>query len=61
MSDEDKCPNGCDLRGDPIPERSQYLYGGKTHFSRMIGNYDIIEDRTVSWSCPDCGITWPRT
>lgn len=31
------CPNGCDLRGEPIPEASQNLFGGATHFSRMVG------------------------
>jgi len=56
----DTCPNGCDLTGGPIPEESQHLYGGKTHFSRRVGYYDMTQDRTVSWSCPDCGLTWPR-
>lgn len=56
----DNCPNGCDLTGAPIPEEHRHLYGGKTHFSRRFGHYDMARDRTVSWSCPDCGITWPR-
>jgi len=55
------CPAGCDLRGDPIPEEYLELYGeGVTHFSRTLGRYDTILDRTVEWSCPDCGIVWPR-
>ncbi len=56
----DVCPHGCDLTGEPIPHKDQPLFGGKTHFSRRIGHYDQVYDRTVSWSCPDCGITWTR-
>lgn len=56
-----QCPNGCDLTGPPIPEDHRELYyGGETHFSRVIGNYDWYEDRTVSWTCPDCETTWTR-
>jgi hypothetical protein len=37
------------------------MYGeGTTHFSRMLGRYDPVLDRTVEWSCPDCGVVWPR-
>lgn len=55
------CPNGCDLRGEPIPEASQDLFGGATYFSRMVGielrgGYDGV----VAWFCPDCNLTWPR-
>jgi hypothetical protein len=61
MSDVDTCPNGCDLRGNPIPEEHAGLYGEDvTHFSRAFGRYDMALDRTVEWSCPDCGICWPR-
>lgn len=51
---------GSDLRGAPIPEEHQELYGGKTHFSRLIGveypyghaqRYDGVSE----WMCPDCG------
>ena len=28
-------------------------------FSRLIGMYDIGEDNTTHWRCPDCGHTWP--
>jgi hypothetical protein len=49
-----------DLQGAPIPEKDRDFYGGHTHFSRMIGNYDTFFDRSVSWSCPDCGGTWKR-
>ena len=61
MSEVDTCPNGCDLRGEPIPDEHRDLYGGDvTHFSRAIGFYDMARDRTVHWICPDCGLRWPR-
>jgi hypothetical protein len=56
-----KCPNGCDLTGNPIPEEHRsYYQEGATNFSRVIGNYDWYEDRTITWSCPDCGVVWTR-
>lgn len=61
MSDRDECPNGCSLIGKPIPEEHRDLYGeGVTHFSRAIGIYDQLRDRTVEWACPDCNVRWPR-
>ena len=61
MTDRDTCPNGCDLVGDPIPDAHRDLYGeGYTHFSRVIGIYDMALDRTVEWLCPDCEVRWPR-
>ena len=58
--DRDTCPNGCDLRGDPIPEEHRDMYGDASHFSRAIGIYDLAKDRTVEWACPDCEVRWPR-
>jgi hypothetical protein len=29
-------------------------------WGREIGEYSMEKDRTVSWSCPDCGGKWPR-
>lgn len=55
-----KCPNGCDLTGAPIPEKSRQHYGPKTHYSRCIAVYDIMRDVTTHWRCPDCGIEWDR-
>ena len=57
------CPNGCDLRGEPIPQ--EYIdagyYGTKTHYSRMIGiENPRVYDGVIAWHCPDCGLTWPR-
>jgi len=56
-----KCPNNCDLIGDPIPEEHREYYDGNaTHFSRAIGIYDWNRDMTTSWSCPDCRVVWDR-
>lgn len=61
MPTPDVCPNGCNLQGNPIPDKwREYYAPGTNYFSRAIGNYDWDKDATVSWSCPDCGITWPR-
>jgi hypothetical protein len=48
------------MQGSGIPEEMQHLYGGATHFSRVIGIYSMDEDRTIAWRCPDCGQEWPR-
>ena len=49
-----------DLRGKPIPKKSQKAYGGKKYFSRLIGIYNMTTDRTERWRCPDCQKEWPR-
>ena len=60
----DICPLcGSDLTGEPIPQEyidKGYYAPGATHYSRMIGIYDVALDRTVAWQCPDCGGQWPR-
>ena len=59
--DEDKCKvNGCDLKGEPIPEKDRYMFGGKTHFSQMIAISDRRLDRVVEYLCPKCGASWKR-
>lgn len=61
MSDFTHCPKcGADFQGPPIPEQHRQHYGKHTHFSRLIGIYDMDRDRTVAWRCPDCGHEWPR-
>ena len=55
-----RCPDGCDLTGAPIPDNVRDHYGDATHFSRVVGHYDLMADRTVAWNCPDCGLTWSR-
>ena len=32
----------------------------KGQWGRQIGLYDLFEDRTVEWRCPDCGHEWKR-
>lgn len=54
------CPScKADLRGGVIPKKDQHLFGAD-HFGREIGLYDMEQDRTISWKCPDCGHQWPR-
>lgn len=57
------CPKcEADLRGAEIPEavRDEW-YGGKTHFSRIIGlEIPGVYDGTLIWVCPDCHHKWPR-
>lgn len=57
---EGKCTKcGANFQGDPIPVDSQHSFGA-THFSRIMGHEIRGEDRISSWSCQDCGHTWPR-
>lgn len=55
------CPS-CkeNMQGKPIKKKDQPAFGS-THFSRKIGIYDRMADRTVAWKCPDCGHEWART
>lgn len=58
----DECPI-CfsDLTGEPIPQEYLSFYGGKTHYSRMIGEeVRGVYDGVLIWHCPDCGGMWPR-
>ena len=50
-----------DLQGAEIPEAQRESYGGKTHFSRLIG-LEVLGhyDGVAQWVCPDCRATWPR-
>ena len=50
-----------DLQDREIPMEQREAYGGKTHFSRLIGvevqgHYDGVAE----WLCSDCGANWPR-
>ena len=47
-----------DLRGNVIPKKDREAFGGRTHFDRTIGIYDMAQDRTVRYQCPDCGFRW---
>lgn len=47
---------GADLNGNPIPEDQRHFYGGKTHFSQVIGvEYQGSFDGVSEWRCPHCG------
>ena len=48
------------FKGKPIPKRDQEAFGGETHFSVLIGVYDMDKDRTVAWRCPFCAHQWER-
>ncbi len=55
---KENCPHcGANLQCDPIPKKSQHLFGA-THGSRKIGIYDLDLDRTIKWKCPDCKGMW---
>src|SRR5688572_19903865 len=50
----DKCPHcGANLVGDEIPENRRHMFGGSTHYSRVMAIDD--RDRTTHYECPDCG------
>lgn len=55
----DHCPK-CQttLRGDPIPEKDQEAFGGKTHFYRAYTVIDLERDIATAEMCPDCGFRW---
>jgi ssDNA-binding Zn-finger/Zn-ribbon topoisomerase 1 len=54
------CANcGISLRGSKIAKSKQHFYG-VTHFGREINVYDMKEDRTVAYKCPDCQYEWKR-
>jgi hypothetical protein len=56
------CPKcGADLKGPEITASQHTVFGGHTHFSRVIGIYSFADDATVAWQCPDCGHEWQRT
>lgn len=55
------CPAcGSSWIGKPIPKDQQQLFGGETHYSRCIGFYDDVTDRTVAYRCPDCEMFFER-
>lgn len=60
IHDTEVCPKcGADLRGDEIPESARELYGGRTHFTRVINveyppNCPYHYDGVSEYKCPDC-------
>lgn len=58
----EQCPR-CrhSMLGESIPQRNRELYGGKTHFSRVIGvEVPGVYDGVLYWKCPDCDHKWHR-
>ena len=60
--DPKTCPQcGVSFQGQEIPKDFQEkYYGGQTHYSRVIGLYDMEKDKVTMWQCPDCKHQWPR-
>lgn len=62
VSQPDQCPF-CEesLQGEPIPEESRHLYGGKTHYSlRITVQITGVYDGGLYYQCPSCGFAWNR-
>lgn len=66
MAESRYCPEcNADLRGDQIPPEQADSYAGeyidgKKYFSKWIGIYDLYQDRTVAWMCPECKKEYKR-
>jgi hypothetical protein len=62
MGTSDTCPScSSNLQGETIPEEHREMFGGKTHFSRLIGvEIQGLYDGVAYWKCPDCGHEWER-
>ena len=61
MDGPQKCVEcGYSFKGEKIPKGSQEFYGNHTHFSKMVGVYDIDLDRTVYFQCPECNAHYDR-
>ncbi len=56
------CPLcGASFLGASIPEEHRHYYGGKTHFSKLIGvEIRSIYDGVIIWCCPSCRAEFPR-
>lgn len=55
------CPKcNADFKGEEIPEKDREMFGNNTHFSRLIGIYDMYKDMATQHKCPDCGYIWDR-
>lgn len=47
--------------GNEIPEQYKDWYGGKTHFSKIIGiEIPHLYDGCIMWKCGDCGTYFRR-
>jgi hypothetical protein len=62
---ENEDPKSCpkckvDFTGGPIEKKNLCLYGGKTHYSCVIGLSVLGKDCVTDWKCPVCGYSWPK-
>lgn len=49
------------LIGEEIPSHEREMFGGITHFSRLIGiEVPRKADSVLAWKCPDCEKVWDR-
>ncbi len=61
MPELDSCPAcKCTWIGAPVPEESKEHYGTATHFKLVIGIYDLDQDMTTRWKCPECNSEFDR-
>lgn len=55
------CPHcGVSWVAEEIPIDLRHQYGGRTHFRRSIGIYDLRLDMRTAVQCPDCGARFDR-
>lgn len=51
ISEQDRCPE-CG---------TEWAYHqNNRRYSKLVGVYDRMRDRTVAWRCPGCGEQWGR-
>lgn len=56
-----RCPEcGANWVSSIIPKESREYYSPPYFFSRLIGMYDMREDRTMYYVCPDCKTKFER-
>ena len=62
MEDMKECPEcGGSWVGEEIPAEYRGWYSpDRTHYSLLVGVYDLYQDRTVEWMCPHCKHRFPR-
>jgi hypothetical protein len=60
-ADTKQCPkcNASWVAGE-IPEQDREAFGGKTHFSHLLGIETEEYDGISEWMCPFCKTRWSR-
>jgi DNA-directed RNA polymerase subunit RPC12/RpoP len=55
------CPEcGTNWVSSAIPQEYKENHSFPYFYSRIVGCYDIVKDRTEYYQCPDCNTTFPR-